>query len=141
VEAFALGAKSWQRHTFQLAGFYGYTVDGVTPAYDPFLLGGFLRGSGYLMDELLGKSVALLRAVYINRLATLPAPLGSGIYAGGSLEATRASLGVSDGSQKTRPSASIFIGADTFLGPVYLALGHALSDDRQTSFYLILGAP
>ncbi len=141
AEAFVLGAKSWHRHTLQLAGYYGDTVEGVTPAYDPFLLGGFLRGSGYLMDELLGKSVALLRAVYVSRLATLPAPLGSGIYAGGSLEATRASLGVTVGSQKTRPSASIFIGADTFLGPVYVALGQALSDDKQRSFYLILGAP
>ena len=46
------------------------------------------------MDELFGADVALVRAVYSHRLAILPHPFGSGVYVGGSLEATRASTGV-----------------------------------------------
>jgi NTE family protein len=141
AEVFAVGAKSWGRHTLQLAGFYGDTYRGSTPAYDPFLLGGFLRGSGYLMDELLGRNTSFLRAVYTHRLAALPHPLGSGLYAGGSLEATRASLGSSFDSLKTRPSMSLFVGADTFLGPIFVAFGQALSDGRENTFYLMLGSP
>jgi NTE family protein len=139
AEFFALAAKTWGRHTLQLAGYWGETLSGGTRAYDPFLLGGFLRGSGYRMDELLGESAALLRAVYSHRLATLPHPVGSGVYLGGSLEGTRATLGGVDGPEKTRPSASLFLGADTFLGTVYLAFGQALSDDRPRSLYLMLG--
>ena len=140
AEVFALAAKTWGRHTLQLAGYWGEILSGGAPPYDPFLLGGFLRGSGYLMDELLGSSAALARAVYFNRLATLPQPLGSGFYAGGSLEATRTTLEGSGGPEKkTRPSASIFLGADTFIGPLYLALGQGLSDDRPRSVYLVLG--
>lgn len=140
AEAFALGAATWGRHTLQLAGYWGDTVSGETKPYDPFLLGGFLRGSGYLMDELLGTRAALLRAVYANRLAMLPHPLGSGIYLGGSLEATRTALGSVAGPEKSRPSASLFLGADTFLGSLFVAFGQALSDDRPTSLYLMLGA-
>ena len=117
------------------------TVRGTTPIYDPFLLGGFLRGSGYRMDELLGTSAGLARVVYTNRLAALANPLGSGVYLGGSLEATRARLGGVGGPEKTRPSASAFLAIDTFLGPAYLAYGKALSGDQPWSIYLILGVP
>jgi len=139
AELFALGAKTWGRHTIQLAGYYGDTVSGETPAYDPFRLGGFLRGSGYRMDELLGTSASLVRVVYTNRLASLPSQIGSGVYAGGSLEATRANLGGLTGPEQTRPSASLFVAADTFLGPAFLAYGQALSGDRPRSLYLMLG--
>ena len=136
----AMAVKTWGSHTLQLAGYYGDTTHGRTPIYDPFLLGGFLRGSGYRMDELFGASVALLRAVYAHRVAALPNPFGSGVYVGGSLEATRASTGV-DVANATRSSASAFVGIDTILGPVYVAFGQALSGQRPHSLYLILGAP
>jgi NTE family protein len=141
ADLLVLGAKTWGRHTLQLAAYVGDTVQGQTPPYDPFQLGGFLRGSGYLMDELFGSSVALVRAVYSNRIAALPSQIGSGVYAGGSLEATRAKLGATEGTEKTRPSASLFFAADTFLGPAYFAYGRALSGDQPWSVYLMLGVP
>ena len=140
VELFALGAKTWGRHTLQIAGYYGETTKGRTPVYDPFLLGGFLRGSGYRMDELLGGDASLVRLVYSNRLATLPRQLGSGLYAGGSLEATRTGVGTAL-PEKTRPSMSLFLAADTFLGPAYLAFGQALSGQKENTWYVLLGTP
>lgn len=142
TELFALGARSMGDHTVQLAAYYGLPAYGGARLYDPFLLGGFLRGSGYRMDELLGARAAMARAVYAWRFAALPHPLGSGVYLGGSLEATHASLGASvSGVRETRLSASVFLSADTFLGPAYLAWGQGLDGGRPHSIYLMLGYP
>ncbi len=77
-ELMVMGAKSFGKHALQLAGYVGGTGYGKLPPYDPFLLGGFLRGSGYQMDELVGSRVGLARAVYSYRLASLPSVLGRG---------------------------------------------------------------
>jgi NTE family protein len=59
-------------------------------------------------------------------------------YAGMSLEAGNAwSSRDSISLGSTRKNASLFFGADTYLGPAYVAVGH---DDRgRTAFYLFLG--
>ena len=142
TELFLLGARSWDAHSLQLAAYAGDTLYGELPPYDPFLLGGFLRGSGYQMDELVGSRVGLARAVYTYQLAALPPPLGRGVYLGGSLEATSASLGFDlESETDIRPSASVFLGADTFLGPAYLAWGQAFDGDGQGALYFLLGSP
>ena len=140
AEFFAVGANTWGAHTVHLAGYYGETVKGDTPVYDPFVLGGFGRGSGYRMDELLGARAAFLRAAYMHRLAVLPRPLGSGVYLGGTLETTRTGVNAAGDEYKTRHSASVFAAADTFLGPVIVAFGQGLSDERPSSFYLMIGS-
>jgi len=142
TELFLLGARSWDAHSLQLAAYAGDTLYGQLPAYDPFLLGGFLRGSGYMMDELVGSRVGLARAVYTYQLAALPPPLGRGVYLGGSLEATSATLGIDlEGDSEIRPSASVFLGADTFLGPAYLAWGQSFDGDGPGALYFMLGSP
>ena len=142
TELLLLAAKTFDRHALQITGYYGDSLQGDLEAYDPFLLGGFLRGSGYRMDELLGNQVALVRGIYSYQIAALPAVLGRGIFVGASIEGTQAAMGVDPATdKKVRPSASIFVGADTFLGPAYLAWGHAFSDDDPNALYLLLGSP
>ncbi len=142
TELFLMGAKSVGNHAFELSGYLGRNLRGQLPPYDPFLLGGFLRGSGYRMDELLGEKVDLLRTVYSYKIASLPQPLGRGVYVGGSLEATRGSLGAEVGLEtRIRRSASLFIAADTFLGPAYLAWGQVFGSDSEGTLYLMLGRP
>ena len=142
TELLAMGARSWGPHAVQLAGYLGDTLHGQLPAYDPFFLGGFLRGSGYGMDELIGERIGLARAVYSYRLASLPAPLGSGAYAGGSLEATRTVQGVDPAADtEVRNSASVFLAADTRLGTAYVAFGMGLSGNRPQTVYFLLGTP
>lgn len=141
-ELLLMGARSLGKHAVQVAGYFGDTLYGELPPYDPFLLGGFLRGSGYQMDQLVGTRVGLARAVYSYELASLPSILGRGVYLGGSLEATHAALGADlDASAQIRPSASLFLGADTSLGPVFLSWGQALSDDDPGTLYFMLGTP
>lgn len=136
------GALSRGKHALQLTGYLGGTLYGDLPPYDPYQLGGFLRGSGYLMDELIGDRVGLLRAVYSYELATLPSVLGRGVYLGGSIEGTQATLGLGlDEGGNLRPSASLFIGADTFLGPAFLAWGQAFGVDKAGTLYFMLGMP
>ncbi|MGD8909715.1 MAG: patatin-like phospholipase family protein [Chromatiales bacterium] len=142
TELFLMGAKSIGKHSFELSGYIGRTLRGELPPYDPFLLGGFLRGSGYRMDELLGERVDLLRTVYSYKLTSLPPPLGKGLYLGGSLEATRGSLDSTlDASEKIHRSMSLFLAADTFLGPAYLAWGQTLGHDPEGTLYFMLGRP
>ncbi len=142
TELFLMGAKSFGKHSFEVSGYVGRTLRGELPAYDPFLLGGFLRGSGYRMDELLGDRVDLLRSVYSYKIAALPPPLGRGVYLGGSLEATRGALNSTFSTDtRIRNSASLFIAADTFLGPAYLAWGQVLSGDPEGTLYLMIGRP
>ncbi|MDH3289167.1 MAG: patatin-like phospholipase family protein [Betaproteobacteria bacterium] len=137
-----MAAKSFGPHAIQLAGGFGYTFEGEPPPYDPFQLGGFLRGSGYLIDQLSGENVEFARAVYSYRLARLPTALGRGVYAGGSLEGVRV-RGPLDpfNNSKVRPAASIFLGAETFLGTAYIAYGHAFGDQSASAFYFLLGNP
>jgi NTE family protein len=143
TELLAMGAKSFGRHALQLAGYYGDSLRGKLPIYDPFFLGGFLRGSGYAMDELVGTAVSLVRTVYTYRLSSLPATLGKGVYLGGSLEGTRGAVGLDPAAEsQTRGSASIFLGADTIFGTMYFAFGQVLNgDQRPHTFYLMVGTP
>jgi NTE family protein len=138
TEVMAVGAISGERHGMHAAVYYGQTLVGDLPPYDPFLLGGFLRGSGFRMDELVGNRAGFARAVYSYRLAKLPPQLGSGVFVGGSLEGTYNRI---DTISDSRPSASVFIGAETALGPIFLGLGQAFGDDSSTAVYLMLGNP
>ncbi len=141
-ELFVMGAKTLGNHAFELSGYIGRTLKGELPPYDPFMLGGFLRGSGYRMDELIGEQVDLVRTVYSYKIAALPPPVGRGIYLGGSLEATHGALGTEvDAEARIRRSASLFLAADTFLGPAYLAWGQVFGSDNEGTLYLMLGRP
>lgn len=142
TELFLMGAKSVGKHALEVAGYFGRTLRGELPAYDPFLLGGFLRGSGYRMDELIGADVDLLRTVYSYKISSLPQPVGRGVYLGGSLEATRATLGSTIyAERRIRQSASLFIAADTFLGPAYLSWGQVIGSGHDGTLYLMIGRP
>ena len=110
------------------------------PAYDTFTLGGPLRLSGYRIDEFSGRQMAFGRLMYYKRAVALPDLLGSGVYVGASLEAGRISDrfdGLPAGG--TILSGSVFLGADTFLGPAYFGLG--AGEAGRWSLYLLLGVP
>jgi hypothetical protein len=77
---------------------------------------------------------------YYNRTIPLPDILGTGIYAGASLEAGQVRSrfdGLPSGG--TIWSGSVFLAADTFAGPAYFGIG--ASEAGRWSLYLLLGAP
>lgn len=101
-------------------------------------LGGFLNLTGYQQSELQGTRVAFGRLMVYWRAASLPSVIGSGLYAGMSLETGKV-WGELQTSRNTDwiPAGSLFLGADTILGPFFLGIGNA-QGGRLTG-YMYLG--
>jgi NTE family protein len=111
----------------------------IPSVVNPYLLGGLLNLSGLRYQQLEGSYLGFGRAVYYHRLAQVPY-IGGNLYAGGSLEAgntwqQRADVSTGD----LIVAGSVFVAADTFLGPFYFAYGRA--SGGASSFYLLLGRP
>jgi NTE family protein len=127
----------------------GTSFDDSMPYWDRFALGGFLNLSGYNMDQFRGNQLAYGNLVYFRKVAAFPAPLGRGLYLGGSLEVGRlwdteirdppTGAPILLAPEKTRYGGSLFLAADSFVGPFYLAWG--ISGEGDHSFYVLLGQP
>lgn len=138
VSVNAFKPYSWGKSTLipriQLAG----TLAGDPGPQNLFLLGGFLNLSGYQSGQISGQYVAFGELIYMYRLDNASAAFTIPLYAGGSLEVGGAWNDFDDVSFDTLiPAGSLFVGADTPLGPFYLGAG--LSEDSNTSLYLLLG--
>ena len=133
--------KSWGEHTFNASATAGGDLGTSLPAYETFTLGGPLQLSAYRINEFSGSELAFARLMYYKRTFALPDLLGSGFYVGGSLEAGRLTTRVASTlpEKGTLTSASVFLGADTFLGPAYFGLG--VGEAGRWNFYLLLGVP
>lgn len=138
LEINVLKPLSRGRHTVAFQGYAATSFDNEQPLSEQFALGGFLNLSGLRTDQITGEHALLTEILYYYRLWKLPRALGEGIYVGGSLEAGNVWHERSDVSTGDLiSSASIFMGADTSLGPVYLGYGHA--ENARNAFYLSLG--
>ncbi|HET9762566.1 MAG TPA: patatin-like phospholipase family protein [Casimicrobiaceae bacterium] len=140
VDGEAVAAKSRGAHTVNLKIAGGADLQSNMPAYENFRLGGPLRLSGYRIDEFSGDRFAFARLMYYNRAIPLPDILGSGVFAGASLEVGKMQArSFGQGSAGTVSSASVFLAASTFAGPAYFGFG--LGESGHYSVYLLLGAP
>ncbi len=104
-----------------------------------FSLGGLWRLSGLAQNELLGERMALASAVFYREL--MKVGLGvvrTNVYIGGSLEAGNV-FSESDPFSLDALDAggSIFVGADTLIGPVYFACGFA--ENGRQRYYVSIG--
>jgi NTE family protein len=128
---------SWGRNTASLNYLLGYGLDDDAPLERWFRLGGFGRLSGLAPDQLSGRQAALATlALYrrLNEIEFLPA------YAGLTLEAGnvwnfRREAALDD----LRYSASVFVGAESPIGPLYFAVGY--NDGGDTAVYFYVGHP
>jgi NTE family protein len=118
----------------------GSSLHSNMPYYDEFTLGGFLSLSGLREQQLRGQQVFSAHIIYLEHVGNLPSVLGNGLYIGGSLEG--GNVWNSDQNislAKLQYGSSLFIGADTALGPVYLGTGFSQSGNQ--TFYLYIGLP
>ena len=134
-----LSAYSFGDNTVQVAYKGGGPVGSSNlPAYDQFSFGGFLRLSGYRTAQFYGETLNFGRLVYYRKLTK--AVLTEGVYAGASLEAGRIGGPLVPGSPTdVQTSGSLFLAADTPLGPVYL--GYGIGEDNNRTIYFYLGRP
>lgn len=125
------------RATVVVGARYGSTSNATNDFIGDFRLGGFLNLSGLERNSLIGPQTLFGRAVGYYRLSDKSPILDFPIYVGGSIEAGNVwdfRSDISLGSLRT--AASIFVAADTMLGPVWLAYGNS---QGRGSIYLVLG--
>ncbi len=133
----AVAAETVGRHTLLALVHGGSALGSSLPSASRLRLGGLFSLSGLPPGEVSGNYGGVAALLYLYRLGRLP-NFGDGLYAGASVEAGNTwerSSQVSAG--ELRWSWSIVFGADTFLGPVYLA--HGWTKGGRDSFYLYLG--
>ena len=138
-QASALGAFAFSvgRNTGLLRYELGYSFDDAAPIERWYRLGGLGRLSGLAPNQLLGRHAALTALAYYYRLndfQLVPAYAGATLEAG-NVWSTEDEIGFDD----LRYSGSLFIGAETPIGPIYFAVGH--SDNGDTGVYFYLGDP
>lgn len=139
AELQASGVKSWGAHTLNLHLRALHAKQPSTSAQGPYTLGGFQQLSGYQPGELTGNTLLFGRASYYLRMREAPL-LTRSFVVGASLEAGNAwGQGEKVALGQLRWAGSLFVGADTGLGPLYLGLGHAPA--RGTALYLFIGRP
>jgi NTE family protein len=135
-----VGAASFGRDTLVLSANAGMTLEGnVTDVRLLYPLGGFLNLSGLRADSLLGPDFAIARLLYYRQVGRggpgyfdFPTYVGVSFEDGNVWQSRRdITLG------NTRKDASIFLGIDTFLGPIYVATG--FDQHGNQAFYLFLG--
>jgi len=135
------GAGTFGRYTIFSRALFETTLDELSiedaQANALFFRGGYLELSGTVRNELFGQHFGLIETAFYRRwgdITFLP------IYTGFSLEAGNTWLETSDiNTDNIRLAGSVFIGADTFLGPIYIAVG--ATDKGESAFYFNIGVP
>lgn len=126
---------TWDRNTLIAGAAFYVTPDNDAPVQNLFRLGGLFRLSGYQVDELSGQHLGLVKLVYMRRIGNINFLT---TYLGGSLEAGNIWQNTDDIEFGNLVGAgSLFIGLDTFIGPLYIAYG--VAENSHNSFYLYLG--
>lgn len=119
---------------------YQGSPQGVLPVHDAGTLGGFLNLSGFAPNQLNGDDIryASVRAEQI--VGRPPLGLRGDMRAGIALETAKVGQPYSE-TRRTGwlNSASVYLGGETPLGPVYLGVGR--SDGGSSSVYLFIGTP
>ncbi|WP_137920194.1 patatin-like phospholipase family protein [Hydrogenophaga sp. 2FB] len=139
LEGTATAVKSWGPHTFNVGARVAYASQIPIGALDEYALGGFQQMSGYRVGQLAGNYLVFGRLTYYQRL---PYSVGvaRALFVGGSIEAGNAWAARRDISVKDmRAGSSLFVGADTGIGPLYLSIVSA--PRGYTGLYLFLGRP
>jgi NTE family protein len=112
----------------------GYSFNNKAPLERWFRLGGFGRLSGLAPDQLAGRHSALVNLTYYRRLNNMDI---FKTYAGFTLEAGNVwEFSDEIGFDDLRYGASLFLGAETPIGPVYFAVGHSDNGDNAVYFYV-----
>ena len=129
-------AKSFGRNVFLFGADYRSTISGVAPPERLFRVGGLFNLSGFDYNQLSGQNFAQLIGVYRRDfIKTAIAEVSAGVSVEyGNVWDRRSDMDF-DTSQR---AGSIFVGADTPIGPAFVGWGMAENSDG--TFYVYLGA-
>jgi NTE family protein len=129
---------TWGRHTLVTSLDLYSSLGSELPYYDLFDLGGLFQLSGLAPRQILGEKGGIAALVYYARISGMRSTLGHGIYLGGSVEAGNLwARSAHPDWHDLQLAGSVFVGADTVIGPVYLAYGR--SELGSGGLYLYVG--
>ena len=138
-EAELTSVGTWQQHTLNAYARWQYSGEATVGGLGRYSLGGFQQLSGYKPGQITGNYLAFGRLIYYKRLEYSPV-FTRGLFFGASLEAGNAWSARSDVKlTDLRGGASLFLGADTGLGPMYFGLTYARRG--SAGLYLFVGRP
>jgi len=128
-------ARSWGENTFEGGIDYRTTVSGDAPPERRFRGGGLFNFSGFEFNQLSGQQYGRLIGTYRRKI--LQFGLGD-VWAGTSVEygnvwENRDDIDIGDGLF----AGSLFLGAQTILGPLFF--GYGVAEGGASSFYIYLG--
>lgn len=134
----AFGVVSWGRNNLRLGGRFQASFNFEDDSLSGFALGGFLNLPGFAREELFDEHVLLGQAIYYRRLNEQMPFFDLPLYVGGSFE-TGNTFGSFDeiAIQELFAAGSVFLGADTPLGPIFLGTGG--NSNGNVAFYLFIG--
>jgi NTE family protein len=135
-----LAARSFGRQTAVFWTSAGTTLDGsITDVRKLFTLGGFLNLSGMKQDSLIGPNYGIARLLFYRQIGRGgPGFLDVPAYIGTSFELGNVWQHRGDANfGSAHKDASLFLGLDTLIGPVYIGTG--IGDGGTANFYLFLG--
>jgi len=134
LEGSVLGAFTFNKQTVLANVKAGSEIGGGDlPFYDAVTLGGFLDLSGLQQRQLRGRYMAIGKLITYRKIGE---SLIGDLYVGGSLETGNVWQEEYDFGD-LRLAGSIFLGYDTFLGPLYLGFGYI--DQGESAGYFFLG--
>ena len=135
-------AKTWDANTLIAGVTVQSQLNDVAGVQNLVLTGGLFNLSGFQREELSGRHTAVGRLIFYRQVRSNPLRgfLNASLYFGGSLEMGNAWQDSDDITlSNTIMAGSLFLGADTFIGPVYLAGG--LAEGGNSALYLYVGRP
>ena len=139
VEAAVSSVWTSGRHTINAGLRFNTLRDADNIVRNYFPMGGFLNLSGIARGQISGPHAALARLVYYRRSGQVKGSFDVPLYLGASLEAgnvwqTRSDISLSS----ALIHGSLFLGMDTFVGPVFLAAG--FGEGGKKNLYLSFGS-
>lgn len=133
-------AHSWADYTLSGRAFYVGALQGQLPLADAGALGGFLNLSGFVRNQILAGDVRFGSIRGEKIIGKMPLGSSGDIRVGLSLEAGEARQRFTETRlEGWQQSASIYLGGETPLGPLYFGYGQARGG--PSSLYLFLGLP
>lgn len=130
---------TWGKNTIGFRSQFYSTFSGTVDEANLYPLGGFMNLSAFYNGQLTGHHAGSLSMIFYRNIAGGARYLGeTPIYLGGTIETGNIWQQSSDiGFDQLRWSSSLFIGADSIIGPVYF--GGALGSKGETSVFLNIG--
>jgi NTE family protein len=129
-------ARSTGKNTFLFKADYRTTTSGIAPPERQFRAGGLFNLSGFEVNQFIGQHFGLLSAQYRRKLFSSKI---AEVSVGTSLEFGNVWDDTSDiDVDSALLAGSVFLGADTGIGPVFL--GYGIAEGGTSTFYLYVGA-